>query len=260
EPDSASDVPRFVEDHHELVEESTSRDVSGRVAEIFAVSNRLVPVPGSPHMINDQSTVNEERIEKAERFHSAPGGFVSMGFRVILEIDRTTELPEYVEPPWKAEHRDRERSAVAEAAAYRDSDVGRRLAQLCNRIADEFSGRVDVRSERTGVTIQPLGANRCAVMWMHSPNGISLLVGDGTWSLAGTVQGVVELERFLAAASRGDVRERVFRNGFATIVMEGDSELAREEVEFTLQPGRSGYGSVTESDRRRRGDVDYEPW
>jgi hypothetical protein len=114
EPDSASDVPRFVEDHHELVEESTSRDVSGRVAEIFAVSNRLVPGPGSAHMINDQSTVNEERIEKAERFHSAPGGFVSMGFRVILEIDRTTELPEYVEPPWKVEHRDRERSAIAE--------------------------------------------------------------------------------------------------------------------------------------------------
>jgi hypothetical protein len=193
EPESTRDIPAFIEDHHGLAEESACSEVTGEVLEIVAVSNRLVSVPGSRSRTNDPSDVGEEQVEKAERFHRAPEGFSPMGFRVRLEIDAGTPLPEYVEPSWVEEQRERNLVLEAAVTAYRDSDVGRRLAQLCNRIADEFSGRVDVRSERTGVTIQPLGANRCAVMWMHSPNGISLLVGDGTWSLAGTVQGVVAM-------------------------------------------------------------------
>ncbi len=205
EPNSGRDIPRFVEDHHGSADESVLCEVTGEVLDIAAISNRLVSVPGSRSMTNDAADVGEEPIERAERFHRPPDGYTAMGFWVLLAIDAALVLPEYVEPPWVAERRERDRILEETAAALLDSDVGRQLSQLSARIADQFAGRVECRSARSGVTVQPLSPNRCVVMWTLTQKGITVHMGDGTWSLAATPKGVAKLERFIAAASLGDV-------------------------------------------------------
>jgi hypothetical protein len=258
-----ADVPRFYEDHHDLVDDGVPEvEITGTVQEIYATADRVVSVPGMRVRTNDPEDNLEERVKRAKRFHKSPEGYTHRGFRVRLEVPDDADLPLFVETRWIAQRDAEQRKLAARIAKLRAGAVGQQLVALAQSVAAEFGHRVrvDASEKTTGVTIQPANPKATTIRWGHVDKTLHVEVGEGAWDFKPARAGLEPLSAFIEAAAAGRVVERVTDHDVATIITDADGTRYSVTVEYKLPRGSGYFIAEREFERYQSGDVDYEPW
>lgn len=270
EPETATEavphVPVFIEEHHGQTPEDVPQwEVPGRVVTIEAVRYGRRERPGQPRVHEwDEGERDAHPLDTVAARAAGPDEY-----RVTLEVDDGTALPEYRR---SAEDVTQERlrlEAVHRAERRSADPVGVRLAALADHL-DQHWGDVGVigrSSTGADLSFTPHAAG-AHLSWSRSDapaDSIGVELGGGLFGLGADDDGVRMLEAFVEAAATGRVQERVRETPdgveFTTEVLGGDGVL--DSATRTANIVRSGSftaiaGPVRE--RLERGDHRWAPW
>jgi hypothetical protein len=252
--------PEYVEDHHGGDDGGDPPTVAGRIVGIESLHQPVAPAPGQRPFHVPVGTPHRERLERVEK-----GSFAD-DYEVAFDPEPAAVLPDPVEP-W-VNH-----DAIAEDARQREAaegPVGRALTALADAVSADHAGRVTLATSDTGagVTLTPTAEGAADVLWTLRTDRITVLVGEGEWTLPADDRGVARLRSMIAAAVEGRVEYRVARPkrrgpSFAEVELTGSGEAVfRREIRGFGSRRRGGFSVMPGGDYRAlsRGTERARPW
>lgn len=188
----------YFDDRHPMDEEGM-REVRGRVEAIVAVHERMVPVAGAHHLINDPDDTIEREADRVPTVDE-PDGYCLVHYRVRFRIPAETELPA-----------PRAARAVRPETPCPLSGPTHVLTSLVEEVAERFGADVDIlrAHDDRAVTIAPRREDAAAVRWNLSDGELVVEIERAEWTLPWDDAGLAALRGLLDAAASGGFAEWV---------------------------------------------------